>query len=101
MVPLGGPILLWLSLISLMGMTVGPIMALPGDVLSPASRTTGLGVYYTLYYMGVGGIPALGGWLQDVTGSTPVVIWFGAGCLLVSPFLLSAARRLQHGGASG
>ncbi|MEE8433280.1 MAG: MFS transporter, partial [bacterium] len=37
MTPVAGPMLLWLVPISLMGMTVGPIMAFPGDVLSERS----------------------------------------------------------------
>ena len=95
MVPVGGPVLVWLLLISLMGMTVGPIMALPGDVLSQRSRATGLGVYYTVYYLGLAVIPTIAGWLREVTGSVPVVLWFSAACLAISPLSLAAARWLQ------
>ncbi len=96
MVPVGGPAALWVVLVAAMSMTVGPIMSLPGEVLSPASRATGLGLYYTLYYLGVGGLPALGGWIQEITGSAPVVLWFSAACLAVSPLSVAALRALQR-----
>lgn len=96
MVPVGGPVVLWVILISLMGFTVGPVMALPGEVLTPASRSTGVGLYYTLYYLGTTGLPALGGWLLEVTGAAPAVIWFSAACLVVAPFSLLALRLLQR-----
>lgn len=96
MVPVGGPVWVWLPLISMMGMTVGPIMALPSAMLSPASRATGLGIYYTVYYIGLAGLPTLGGWLLEVTGSVSVVLWFSGACLGGSPLFLSAARWLQR-----
>ena len=96
MVPVGGPVVLWVILISLMGFTVGPVMALPGEVLTPASRSTGVGLYYTLYYLGTTSLPALGGWLLEVTGAAPAVIWFSAACLVVAPFSLLVLRILQR-----
>ena len=71
-------------------------MALPGEVLSPESRATGLGLYYTIYYTGTGILPAIAGWIQDTTGSTAMVIWFSAACLTLAPFSLLALRLLQR-----
>ena len=96
MVPLTGPLKLWIILSASLGVTVGPVMALPGEVLSPESRGTGLGLFYTCYYLGTGCLPALGGWLQDITGSVAVVIWFSAFCLLIAPLFLLAFRLLQR-----
>ncbi len=99
MVPLAGPVELWIILSAVLGLTVGPVMALPGEVLSPESRATGLGLFYTFYYLGTGALPALAGWLQDMTGSAAAVIWFSALCLLLAPFSLLAFRLLQRRGA--
>ncbi len=96
MVPLSGPVELWIILSAALGLTVGPVMALPGEVLAPESRSTGLGMYYTLYYLGTGCFPAIAGWLQDMTGSAAAAIWFSAFCLLIAPIFLIAFRWLQN-----
>ncbi len=96
MVPVMDPVELWVVLAAVLGFTVGMVMALPGEVLSPESRATGLGLYYTLYYIGTGILPAIAGWIQDITGSAAFVIWFSAGCLVLAPFFLLAFRFLQH-----
>jgi MFS family permease len=95
MVPVMDPVVLWVVLSAILGLTVGMVMALPGDVLSPESRATGLGLYYTMYYIGTGILPAIAGWVQDTTGSTAFVIWFSAACLALAPFSLLALRILQ------
>lgn len=95
MVPLAGPIGLWIFLSAAIGLTVGPVMALPGEVLSPQSRHTGIGLYYTLYYLGTGCLPALAGWILNATGSVATVIWFSAFCLLIAPLSLLALRTMQ------
>lgn len=96
MVPVMDPVEPWVILSALMGLTVGMVMALPGEVLSPKSRATGLGLYYTIYYIGTGILPAIAGWIQDATGSTAHVIWFSAACLAVAPISLLAFRILQR-----
>ncbi len=96
MVPVMGPVELWVVLSAVLGFTVGMVMALPGAVLSPESRATGLGLYYTMYYIGTGVLPAIAGWIQDTTGSAASVIWFSATCLAIAPFSLLAFRILQY-----
>ena len=95
-VPIGDLPVLWVVLTAIMGITVGPIMALPGDLLTPASRSTGLGVYYTVYYLGTVVLPALGGWLLDVTGSPAWVVWYSSACLVTAPLSLLLCRRMQR-----
>jgi predicted MFS family arabinose efflux permease len=54
----------------------GPvIMALPARVLSPDTRAIGMGIYYTLFYVGMAALPPLAGWARDATGfaSAPLV----------------------------
>ena len=91
-----GPVELCVVLSAFLGFTVGMVMALPGEVLSPKSRATGLGLYYTMYYIGTGILPAVAGWIQDATGSTAQVIWFSAACLAIAPLSLLAFRILQR-----
>jgi predicted MFS family arabinose efflux permease len=43
----------------------GPIMALPGEVLTPANRAVGMGIFYTGYYVGLTVAPPIAGWLYD------------------------------------
>ncbi len=96
MVPVMDPVELWVVVAAILGLTVGMVMALPGEVLSPESRATGLGLYYTMYYIGTGVLPAIAGWIQDATGSAAFVIWFSAACLALAPFSLLAFRILQY-----
>ena len=96
MVPVMDPVEMWVVLSAILGFTVGMVMALPGEALSPESRATGLGLYYTIYYIGTGILPAIAGWIQDVTGSAAFVIWFSAVCLAIAPFSLLAFRVLQR-----
>ncbi len=95
LVPVLEPVILWVTLSAIMGITVGMIMALPAEILSPESRSTGLGLYYTIYYIGTGILPAIAGWIQEVSGSASHVIWFSAFCLVLAPFSLLAFRLLQ------
>ncbi len=101
MVPVMDPVEMWVVLSAILGFTVGMVMALPGEALSPESRATGLGLYYTIYYIGTGILPAIAGWIQDVTGSAAFVIWFSAACLAIAPFSLLAFRVLQRRGQLG
>jgi len=96
MIPLGGPVVVWIVLSASLGLTVGAVMALPSEVLSTASRATGMGVFYTLYYAGTAGLPALAGWLHEITGEVDAAIWFSAACLALSPITLLAFRKLQQ-----
>jgi predicted MFS family arabinose efflux permease len=96
LVPVWDPVALWVVLSAALGFTVGMVMALPGEALSPESRATGLGLYYTVYYVGTGALPAIAGWIQDTMGSAAYVIWFSALCLALAPFSLLAFRILQR-----
>lgn len=96
LVPVTGPTLVWIVLAAAMGVTVGPIMALPGDLLSPASRATGLGLFYAVYYGGTVLLPAAAGWLLDASGRPAWVVWAAALCLLAAPLPLGLCRLLQR-----
>ncbi|MGI9569757.1 MAG: MFS transporter, partial [Desulfobulbia bacterium] len=96
LVPIMNPLELWVILSAVLGLTVGMVMALPGEVLLPESRVTGLGLYYTVYYTGTSILPAIAGWIQDFSSSPAYVIWFSATCLAIAPLFLLAFRILQY-----
>ncbi|HLZ05610.1 MAG TPA: MFS transporter [Bradyrhizobium sp.] len=82
------------------GQPAGPMMSLPARVLLPATRTVGMGLFYTLYYgtMMIG--PIIGGAAAKWTGSAVAAFDFGAIVVLVCPVLLLvfnaiAATRLK------
>ena len=96
MVPLGGPIELWIVVSATLGLTVGRLMSLPTEFLSVRSRATGMGVFYTIYYAGTAGLPVVAGVVLEVSGSIDLVIWFSAACLVLSPIMLQSYRMLRR-----
>ena len=96
MVPLGGPIELWIVVSATLGLTVGRLMSLPTEFLSARSRATGMGVFYTIYYAGTAGLPVVAGVVLEVSGSIDLVIWFSAACLVLSPIMLQSYRMLRR-----
>jgi MFS family permease len=74
------------------GLPAGVFVNLPTLFLRPQSRGPGMGVFYTAYYVGCAILPAVAGWLSDLTGSTRATLWFAA--LLV--FLCIPALALFH-----
>lgn len=67
----------------LMGLSAGPIMTLPSQVLKPETRAFGMGVFFAIYYavMMVG--PAIGGTIADRTGTTGAAFVLGSGLLVM------------------
>jgi predicted MFS family arabinose efflux permease len=45
------------------------IMTLPARALSPETRATGMGLFWTVYYAGMALLPPVAGWAADATGS--------------------------------
>jgi len=60
------------------GLPAGAFVNLPAEFLRPQSRGPGMGVFYTVYYVGCAILPALAGWLSDITASTRATLWFAA-----------------------
>ena len=72
------------------GQPAGPMMSLPARVLSPATRTIGMGMFYTVYYgtMMVG--PIIGGAAAKWEGSAAAAFDFGAIAVMACPVMLWA-----------
>ena len=80
------------------GLCAGPIMSLPAEVLDPATRALGMGMFFTLYYGVTLVAPVLGGWLSALTGSTASS--FDAALVLVGlcvPLLMLVRRMIAAG----
>ncbi len=82
------------------GMVAGPIMGMPAKVLTPAERTAGMGVFFTVYYVIFVSAPALAGWLADATQSIASAFWSAAGfelaALLALLLYVRAARAIRE-----
>jgi len=85
---LGGPAAFWSALIGLMIAPAAGVVALPGEVLPPRSRSTGFGLFYVLSFAGMGLVPVVGGLLvsQFITlYLTPVVYTYMAALFRTRP----------------
>jgi predicted MFS family arabinose efflux permease len=67
------------------GLPAGAIMALPARALAPSALATGMGIFYTVFYIGMAVGPAIGGWIATAANSADAAFTFGAltlfGCL--------------------
>jgi predicted MFS family arabinose efflux permease len=87
------------------GLALGPlsaaVMALPGTVLSPATRGVGLGLFYAIFFAEVALGPVLAGWAAESGAGPAGALWFGAATFLSSALaaiVLNALRaRVRNG----
>jgi predicted MFS family arabinose efflux permease len=96
MVALDDHYALWLivsGLAVLLG--AGVQAALPLEALTPATRTTGLGLFYTCWYSGFALLPWAAGWTRDLTGDAAAPILFGAASIALTIPLLLLFRLFQ------
>lgn len=92
---LGGPAALWSALTGVLIAPAAGVVALPGEVLSPASRSTGFGLFYALSYAGMGLVPVVGGALVD-RGGGAAALWLAAILWLTTLPALGLFRALQR-----
>ena len=88
-----------LLMLTIIGLAVGPaagiIMALPVRVLHPESRSLGMGVYYTWYYIGMAVLPGIAGWCRDLSGFAAAPLLFASLLLIVAIACALLFRRLE------
>ena len=62
----------YIMLFAAIGIIFGPegglIMALPAQVQRKENRAIGMGIFFTIYYVGMGIFPAIAGYTREVTG---------------------------------
>jgi MFS family permease len=86
-----------LGLIS--ALPAGPIMSLPARVLAPATRSIGMGIFYTVYYGAMMLGPVGAGAAAKWTGNAVAAFDFGAVMMLVCPVLLWCFNRMAPAAA--
>ena len=96
LVPMIDPVQPLLAGGTLIGIAFGVVMSLPSEVLRPESRGVGMGVFFSLNYMGQAGLPPLGGAIQDLVGGTSASIYFAAFLVLAILPLFALFRWAQH-----
>jgi len=92
----------WLLMFVLFGLIAwtpaGPIVALPIAHLTSENRATGIGIFFSYYYLGIGLFAPLAGWLRDVTDAPGAPLVFAGslfgGALVFLGIFRSAERRL-------
>ena len=73
-----------------------PIVAsMPAEVLSPANRGPGFGIYYIWYYAGSAFLPVVGGYLKDITGTAASSVLFGV-AMMIATLILAGLFRLAQ-----
>jgi MFS family permease len=89
-----------LAALAVFGVIGGPaggiIAALPGQALSPQARHLGLGIFFTLYYVGMALLPALAGWLRDRLEYDAAPFAFGSVLLVLAAALVFGFRRVAR-----
>lgn len=76
------------------GLAAGPIMGLPSEVLTPENRGIGIGIFLSLFYVGVVLAPILAGALLETTGSPGAAFYLGSVLLMLACLALLAFRFL-------
>jgi MFS family permease len=72
------------------GLPAGAMMALPAQVLRPANRSPGMGVYFTWYYAAMALLPPLAGTIRDLSGDPRAPLLFGAALSLATAGCVAA-----------
>ncbi len=87
-------VLMFASLGLIFGPAGGLIMALPAQVLRSENRAVGMGIFFTIYYIGMGVIPAVAGYIRDISGNPAAPFWFAGSMILVALLSLIGFRIL-------
>src|SRR5690606_6414068 len=65
------------------GLSAGPIMSLPARVLEPGTRATGMGLFFSVFYVAVVAAPIVAGWIATAVGTSRAAFDFGAAMLML------------------
>ena len=74
------------------GIPASAFVTLPSEFLRPQSRAAGMGVFYSVYYVGCAILPAIAGAAFDATGKATSTLWLAALAALASVAAYGAFR---------
>jgi predicted MFS family arabinose efflux permease len=86
-------------LVLVIGIPGGPLMALPAQALRPESRASGMGIFFTVFYVMMAVLPGTAGLVRDLSGSVAAPALFAAALVLLCAtglLLFHAARRMPE-----
>jgi len=85
---------------ALLGLIFGPagglIMALPAQVLSIEKRAVGMGVFFAIYYAGMGILPAIAGYALDISRNPAAPFILACVAILFAALALVGFRVIQN-----
>jgi predicted MFS family arabinose efflux permease len=93
------PLIAFGFLVFAIGVPAGMIMALPAQSLRPESRATGMGIFFTCYYLMFAVLPGGAGLARDLSGSPAAPVVFAAAMMLLCVLglmLFHAAKRIPE-----
>jgi MFS family permease len=88
------------ALLASIGLIFGPpgglIMALPGQAAPAERRAPAMGVYFTVYYVGMGIAPGIAGFARDVSHSAAAPLWLAVAMLVCAALSLAVFRTMHR-----
>lgn len=88
-----------LVIFAVIGIIFGPagglIMALPVQVLRKQNRAIGMGIFFTIYYIGMGIFPAIAGYTLEITANPAAPLFLSVLAIVLAVTALIAYRMLQ------
>lgn len=79
-----------------LGVPAGALMSLTSEAVSPENRGPGLGVFYTIFYIGMAVFPIAAGWARDLTGDVGAPLYMAAALIVVTIASVLVFRLLQR-----
>jgi predicted MFS family arabinose efflux permease len=76
------------------GFAGGLIMALPGQILRSENRAVGMGIFFTVYYIGMGISSSIAGYARDTSGDPAAPFWMAGLMILIAMLALIGFRKL-------
>jgi MFS family permease len=78
------------------GLPCGAMLVLPAEVLSPESRSPGMGIFYTWFYVGMALLTPVAGFVRDFTGDPGAPLAFAGSLEIAAIAVLLLLRLLEH-----
>jgi MFS family permease len=95
--PLIGPPVVWLLLAGVAaGLAPGALVALVPGSVSTEQLAAALGLFYSIFYLGMAGMQPLAGLLRDVTGNPAAPLFFAAATMMLTVVALGAFRWIER-----